>query len=578
VPLATQTSKAPALGLAQWLDPSMAEGITGRITERITVVSCRSWPIVGCGRRLNDDAIVVVANRVVATSSGAEQAGVTVGLRRREAQRRAPDVEVSAPDPAGEARAFSAVLGALDAITPRIEIETPGVCTFLTRGPSRYFGGDHAMSDRVAQQVAEVLDGVTTVHVGTADSRFGAMQAAKIAEADAARVIPAGASATFLAPLPIRCLASDVAPGPLRSSLDDLVDVVTRLGLTTLGSFGELSVNDVSARFGALGVQAHLWANGHDDRLASPTDPPPELEVSIELDPPLVRVDQAAFVARTLADEFIRKLRSHGASCARVAIIAATEHGEEQVRLWRSDEAFSASAIADRMRWQLDGWLAGPLQQRPTGGLSRLALAPDDLSVANGRQLGFWGEQTELGERAARAVARVQGLAGAGVAMVPEVRGDRSPADVVALVPSESVDLVERASAVDRTTLTAAAGDPAAGVRGEQAQLPWLGQLPAPAPSTVHRPPVAVELIDVDHQPITVDGRGVMAGSPAWLIVNGRAPLSIRGWSGVWLLDERWWQPDQHRRKARLQIELDDGRALVIAARAGAWAIEATYD
>ena len=80
--------------------------------ERITVMSCRSWPIVGCGRRLDDIAVVVVGNRVVAASSVAHHLGVTSGLRRREAQRRAPGIEVLAPDPAGEARAFEAVVRA----------------------------------------------------------------------------------------------------------------------------------------------------------------------------------------------------------------------------------------------------------------------------------------------------------------------------------------------------------------------------------------------------------------------------------------------------------------------------------
>lgn len=392
-------------------------------SERITVVSCRAWPVVGCGRNLDDLAIVVVGNRVVASSVAAQQAGVTVGLRRREAQRRAPGVEVLAPDTAGEARAFEAVLRCLEDLTPRIEIDRPGVCSFVTRGPSRYFGGDQAMSERVASTVAKALAGRTTVHVGTADSRFAAMRAAMIAEADGARVIPAGASAGFLGPLPVSTLVADVDPGPLRTELDDLIDVLHRLGLRQLGDFAALSSDDVVARFGATGTRAHRWAQGVDHRPPQPNDPPADLEVAIDLDPPVQRVDQAAFVARTLADEFIRALRARGVSCARVGIVAETEHGEEQVRLWRSEEAFSAGAIADRMRWQLDGWLSGPVRGRPTGGLVRLALRPDDLSVAAGRQLGFWGEQTGLAERAARAVARVQGLVGVGVVLVPEVPG-----------------------------------------------------------------------------------------------------------------------------------------------------------
>lgn len=547
-------------------------------TERVTVVACRSWPIVGCGYRLDDVAVVVVGNRVVAASSIAHQLGVTVGLRRREAQRRAPGIEVLSPDPAGEARAFEPVLRSLEDLTPRIEIDRPGLCTFLTLGPSRYFGGDQAMSQRVATAVAQALDGRTTVHVGTADSRFAALRAASIAEADQARVVAPGTSAAFLAPLPVSLLAADVAPGPLRTSLEDLIGVLVRLGLGTLGAFGSLSASDVVARFGSVGVRAHQWAQGHDDRLASPQDPSPELEVSIDLDPPLERVDQAAFVARTLAEEFLRKLRSRGVSCARVAIIAETEHGEEQVRLWRSDEAFSAAAISDRMRWQLDGWLGGPQRQRPTGGLVRLALRPDDLSVAAGRQLGFWGEQTGLAERAARAVARVQGLAGPGVVVVPELRGGRSPAEVVAAVPAESVDLVERASSVDRTLIDSQAGDPAAGVATDQAQLPWMGALPAPAPSTIHDPPLQASLVDADDQPVRVNGRGLMLQSPAVLTVMGQRATAVAGWSGPWLLDERWWQAEHQRRSARMQVVLDDGQAVVLATRSGSWVVEATYD
>lgn len=551
-------------------------------SERITVVSCRSWPVIGCGHRLDDLAAVFVGNRVVASSRAARQFEVTVGLRRREAQRRAPGLTVLAPDPAAEARAFEPVLRALEDITPRLEIDRPGLCSFLTRGPSRYFGGDEAMSRRVAEVVAETLEGRTTVHVGTADSRFGALRAASLAEPDQTRVVPVGASAAFLSPLPITLLAADAAEPASQKTLGDLVDVLHRLGLTTLGAFAELSAGDVLARFGAIGARAHLWASGRDHRLPNPVDPAPELEVSIELDPPIQRVDQAAFVAKALAEEFIRKLGARGVSCARVGILAETEHGEQQLRLWRSEEAFGASAISDRMRWQLDGWLSGPTRQRPTGGLSRLALIPDDLSVAAGRQLGFWGEQTGLAERAARAIARVQGLAGTGTALVPEVRGGRNPGDLVVAIPAESVDIVERATAVDRQQIGDATLEAIAGVVADGSSSldlhDWPGRLPAPEPTTVHRPGLPADLLDAELNRITVTGRGLMHCTPARLIVAGQAPLTVTGWSGPWLLDEHWWQPDRHRRKVRLQVTLADGRAVVLACRQGQWTIEATYD
>lgn len=552
------------------------------VAERLTVVSCRSWPIVGCGHLPDEVAAVVVANRVVAASLAARRLGVVPGLRRREAQRRAPDLMVATPDPSAEARAFEPVLQALDDLTPRIEIDRPGRCAFLTRGPSRYFGGDRSMSERTARIVAEVLDGRTSVHVGTADGRFAALRAAELAEADRARIVPPGASAAFMSALPIGLLSADDQVPARRRQLEDLVDVLTRLGLTTLGAFAALEVGDVIARFGSIGLCAHTWARGLDDRPTSHQDPPAELEVAIDLDPPVNRVDHAAFVAKALAEEFIRKLGGRGISCARVAIIAETEHGETQLRLWRSEEAFSAAAISDRMRWQLDGWLSGPERLRPTGGLSRLALRPDDISVAAGRQLGFWGEQTDLAERAARSIARVQGIVGVGVARVPEVRGGRSPGDQVVPIAVESVDLVERATAPDRKAGAASAGA-AAGVLAEgiglgDASRGWLGELPVPAPTTVHDPPIQIEILDRNHRPVRISSRGIIEAEPSWAVLPRQAPLAVRGWSGPWLLDERWWQHEQHRREVRMQITFADGRAVVATCRQGAWAILASYD
>ena len=550
--------------------------------ERLTVVSCRSWPVVGCGCKPHDVAAVVVGNRVVAPSLAAEQLGVVAGLRRREAQRRAPGLVVLSPDPAGEARAFEPVLRVLDDLTPRIEIDQPGQCSFLTRGPSRYFGGDQAMSDRAARVIANALEGGTSVHVGTADGRFAALRAAALAEPNRARVVPAGASAPFLSSLPIGLLAGDDRVPAKRKQLEDLVDVLSRLGLTTLGAFADLEVSDVIARFGSVGVRAHLWARGLDDRPASPQDPPAELEVAIDLDPPVERVDQAAFVAKALAEEFIRKLGARGISCARVAIGAETEHGESQLRLWRSEEAFSAPALSDRMRWQLDGWLSGPVRLRPTGGLSRLILRPDDISVAAGRQLGFWGEQTGLAERAARSIARVQGIVGVGVARVPEVRGGRSPGDRVVSIAVESVDLVERATAPDRKAgaqaASASAGVVAEGVLIDGVAQHWVGELPAPAPTTVHDPPVKIAVLDRREQLVQVSSRGIMVAEPAWVVLARQAPLVVSGWSGPWLLDECWWQPDRRRRQVRMQLALADGRAIIATCQQGQWAIVASYD
>jgi protein ImuB len=50
------------------------------------------------------------------------------------------------------------------------------------------------------------------------------------------------------------------------------------------------------------------------------------------------------------------------------------------------------------------------------------------------------------------------------------------------------------------------------------------------------------------------------------------------GWAGPWPADERWWDPAAARRRARLQVLLDDGTAHLLVLEHGRWHLEATYD
>ena len=58
----------------------------------------------------------------------------------------------------------------------------------------------------------------------------------------------------------------------------------------------------------------------------------------------------------------------------------------------------------------------------------------------------------------------------------------------------------------------------------------------------------------------------------------GRAVGRGEGWAGPWPVDERWWDPPAHRRRARFQVVDDDGEAHLLAVEGGRWWVEATYD
>ncbi|MGH9222590.1 MAG: DNA polymerase Y family protein, partial [Acidimicrobiales bacterium] len=104
------------------------------------------------------------------------------------------------------------------------------------------------------------------------------------------------------------------------------------------------------------------------------------------------------------------------------------------------------------------------------------------------------------------------------------------------------------------------------------------GQVPVPAPATVLAAPVPAEVVGDDGAPVTVSGRGLPSSPPAHLSIEGRRPEAVVAWAGPWPADERWWDPQAHRRRARWQLVTASGAAHLLTLEAGRWSVEATYD
>ena len=556
---------------------------------RVMTIWCPDWPVVA-SHRVGDttEARVAVlrANRVVAASAAARSEGVVRAMRKREAQARCPDIVLLTDDPGRDARAFEPVAAAIDAFTPRSEIVRPGLCQFPTRGPSRYFGGDAALAVKLTNALVAI--GVEA-RIGVADGPF----AAALAGRSSTPIVPAGGSTAFLAPYPVDSLVAveggravtRAARTTRRAShssandadalaLIDLVDLLKRLGIRTLGALAALPPLDVSARFGPLGERAWRLAAGLDERPVSPRKPPPDVLVSIELDPPVDRVDTAAFVAKALAEELSERLSVHGLACTRISIEAETERGDHLARLWRHERAgatggLTAAGLADRVRWQLDGWLQGlrkagdDRSEAFDGGITVLRLVPDEVVPETGRQLGLWGGAGAADERAARAFARVQGLVGPDTVCTVHETGGRRPGDLVELVPWGDQREVSTAT-----------------------NQPWPGSLPRPLPTIVHPLPLPAEVLDASGAQVRVGGRGEASAAPATLHFTGSPLLNTRPvaaahsivqWAGPWPLDERWWDLQSHKRQARLQVVTETGGTHVVVLEGGTWWIEASY-
>ncbi|MEV4612712.1 hypothetical protein AB0K43_08925 [Kitasatospora sp. NPDC049258] len=375
-------------------------------------------------------------------------------------------------------------------------------------------------------------------HVGVADGLFATVLAAR-----AGVLVPAGRTAEFLAPYPVAALG-DAA----------LAELLIRLGIETVGAFAALAGGAVADRFGPTGTAAHRLARGLEDRPLAPRPEGLDLTAEQLFDPPERLAEPLIFVARTLAEQLHTGLASAGLTCRRVSVEVSCADGAAAARLWRHEGRLSAAALAERVRWQLNAWQAAGTfgGDAATAGFTALRLVPDELVPDRGRQLALWG-QAVAEDRVERAVARVQSLLGyAGLRRV-DPAGGRGPADQVARTPWGEAP--------------ATTADPP----------PWPGRLTDPSPTVVPRAPVPVEVLDAAGAPVTVSGRAEVSAPPARLDLAGR-PLAVTAWTGPWPAVEYWWDQARARRRARFQVAVADGRALLLTVEDGHWYLEGAYD
>jgi protein ImuB len=506
---------------------------------RILALICRDWPITAAGYRPEDRVAVIENNKVVACSAGARGAGVQTGIRRREAQNRVPDLEIINNDAAEEARCFEPIAVAVESVATTVEVLRPGVCLLETRGPSRYFGGDFGLVNKINEVTSAITQGLGAIcQIGIADGVFAAQLAA-----NQSVIVPAGTTPEFLAALPIDALERP-----------ELTSLLKRLGLRTLGDFAALSSTDVMARFGPDGAQAHRLAQGLDEHRLVARPDAEDFSVSVELDPPEDRIDAAAFAGRSLAVQLLESLSAKGLTCSRVTIEAQTEHGESLSRNWRFDGCCSERSLSERVRWQLDGWISGANRNaQPTSGLISLALIPSDVRPNNGDQANFWNLQSPNDERAGRGIARVQALLGPNSVLIPSIVGGRHPSERVRLTPWGEVP------------------EPVGKM------LPWPNQLPSPAPTMVMSRPRQVEVLDDDNNPVTINRRSVLSKPPHVVQVDGQSE-AIDDFGGPWTTDDQWWDANKRRRGVYVQVTTDVGNAYLLNAISGRWYLSGSYE
>lgn len=421
------------------------------------------------------------------------------------------------PDPRREDEAAGRRLAAaLLAGSPRVCAVAPHLARVDARGWGRR-GGEVALAQTLRQ--AALAAGFAGIGVGIADvpvasdaaARLAAFAAPEPGDADTAiRIVTPGGARAFLAPLPLTAL-----PLP-----DELAETFRALGFHRVADVADRPAEELEARFGPIGLRAHRWARGIDDRVFRALELPDVPEVALELETPADTLEPLLFVLRHLLARMCTELTGQGRCAARLELVLRSARG---VR--------TATAVPARptSRERLLYDLCRAALERAAGATGRLGEPVEELGLRAVRITAPDARQEDLFTRrwrdplaAAAALSRLRVRLGETAVVHPGVRADHRPEARSRWTP---VEMTESAGASDADGREATPDGAIPGV---------LHLLPEPLP------------VDVRME----------AGRPAELR-GGVGGHQVAAAEGPERLSGDWWTDPYHREYFR--VCTDDG-------------------
>ena len=372
---------ASAVNHGLWPDVRVACIWIAQLPLRVEVLRHPAWD----GRPLVLGGAPGERKVVQLCSPEAEAAGVRPGLPLREVVPLCPEAIVLQPDPVRTAAVRESVLADLQRVSPAVEpddsdegalfLELRGLRTLYRELP------------RLEAAIRAVVPPLLRPRLGFGSGKFAALIAARLARPGEARVVPASATAAFLASLSVQQLDRVLDP--------EVLQRLELLGLRTIGDLAALPLGAVQAEFGPAGARAWRLAHGQDTEPVVPRPITTSVQSALRFDDPLGSIDAVmAAIDQLLAHTFaLDNAALQGRSVRQVRLRALLTDGTSWERLFTFKEALSGRDAARRaLKSKLDlpnGLPPAPIEELALEllGLGGEAARQPGLFVARARQL-----------------------------------------------------------------------------------------------------------------------------------------------------------------------------------------------
>ncbi len=279
--------------------------------------------------------------RVACASASASAAGVRTGMSLTAARALVPSLQDLPYQPAEEAAALGTVAEGLLGLSPAT-MSSPPDGFWLDASAASLFGGEPPLLERalgLLQSLGFRSRGAVASELFTARAlaRFGGGRL---------QVVPRGASAGALAPLPLQAL--EAVDAPVRDALGGF-------GLSTLGEVAHLESAQLVARLGARGLRAQRLARGQDDTRFLPALVPEVVEEMRVLETAAEAVEPLLFVLKGMVDAACARLRGRGRAAVRLTLTLLLEpDGPRAVPLVLARPSAEPRLLLDLLRHRLE--------------------------------------------------------------------------------------------------------------------------------------------------------------------------------------------------------------------------------